>query len=74
MNCVLEPVAVNPALDLELPTSGSRERAAEPQADVALLEPLATLERTLLATRSSPASDVASCGRFAFVTSTSTRL
>jgi integrase len=43
-------VALNPALDLELPTSGSRERAATPAAAAELLETLAPLERALWAT------------------------
>lgn len=43
-------IAINPALDLALPTSGSRERAAELAAAVALLQPLPTRERALLAT------------------------
>lgn len=43
-------VAINPTLDLGLPTAGSRERAATPQQAIALLEPLPDPERALHAT------------------------
>jgi integrase len=43
-------VAVNPTLDLGLPTSGTRERAASPTDAAELLEPLGDLERALWAT------------------------
>jgi integrase len=43
-------VSVNPTLDLGLPTSGTRERAASPTQAAELLEPLADLERALWAT------------------------
>lgn len=42
-------VAVNPALDLELPMANSRERAATPQESTELLEPLSDIERALWA-------------------------
>jgi integrase len=43
-------VQVNPTLDLGLPTSGTRERAAMPAEAAELLEPLADLERALWGT------------------------
>src|SRR5215210_9308006 len=43
-------IAVNPALDLELPTADARERAATPQEAVTLLVALADVERAIWAT------------------------
>ena len=42
-------VAINPALDLELPTASSRERAASPQEAGELLGPLSGVEQALWA-------------------------
>ena len=42
-------VSVNPTLDLELPTSGRRERAATPAQAAELLDVLAEFERALWA-------------------------
>jgi len=43
-------IAVNPALDLELPTAEARERAATPQEAATLLVALANVERAIWAT------------------------
>lgn len=43
-------VAVNPTVDLPLPTAGSRQRAAAPKEAVELLAPLPEAERALWAT------------------------
>jgi integrase len=43
-------VAIDPTIDLPLPTAGVRDRAASPEQAAELLEPLAELERALWAT------------------------
>jgi integrase len=45
-----ERVAIDPTIDLPLPTAGVRDRAATPQQAAEVIEPLAELERALWAT------------------------